>query len=209
MPMEIIKDKNGKFADYAVNVLKGGGVIMHSTETCYGLAADIFNGEALKKVYLLKKMDRGKPVSIMVPSLEDAKLYADFNEGAARLAKRFWPGPLTIILPKKNTLPSFFNKDENSVGIRCPDSHFSREIMEKFGGPLTTTSANLTGKAECYSVTDYLEQLEGRDFLPDLIIDSGEIEKILPSTIVKSEGEKFIFIREGSAFNEVYKFLGY
>lgn len=207
--MEIIKDKNKECLSRAAAVLKGGGVTMHATETCYGLAADIFKEEALKKVYLLKKMDEKKPVSIMVRSLEEASAYAEFSEGAVRLAERFWPGPLTIILPKKDILPVFFNRVEKSVGIRCPDSALSRGIMDEFGGPLTTTSANLTGKPECYSIEEYLGQLQGEDFTPDLIIDSGEIAKNMPSTIVKEEGEKFIFVREGSLFREVYNFLGF
>jgi L-threonylcarbamoyladenylate synthase len=209
MPMEIIKDKNRDAAERAAEILKSGGVVMHTTETCYGLSADIFNEEALRKVYLLKKMDGKKPVSIMVRSFEEAKMYAEFSEGAVRLAKRFWPGPLTIILPKKDSLPVFFNRGEESVGIRCPDSAISRNIMEVFNGPLTTTSANITGKPECYTVEAYLKQLKGEDFVPDLIIDSGKSAGNLPSTIVKQEGEKFIYVREGAIFQEVYNFLGF
>ncbi|MFC1750952.1 L-threonylcarbamoyladenylate synthase [Pseudomonadota bacterium] len=206
--MEIIKAKSGDAIRKAHSVLKDGGVVMHATETCYGLAADIFNESALRKVYSLKKMDESKPISIMVQDLSEAERYAEFNEGALRLAKRFWPGPLTIILPERDTLPTFFNRSHSFVGIRNPDSSVSKEILDIFDGPLTTTSANISGEAECYSVEDYLVQIEGADSSPDLIIDSGEIVREKPSTIVQAEGERFIFVREGSLFKEVKIFLG-
>lgn len=175
--MKIIKLEKGKInkqdLGIAVQVLRAGGVVMHPTETCYGLAVDIFNEGALKRLYALKGRDFNKPVSMMVRDLEDAKKYVEFNEVALQLAKKFWPGPLTLVLPRKKSLPEFFNSGMNlgaqkvggqafvaqTVGVRCPDSAVSQALIKAYGGPLSTTSANVSGCAEVYKLEDYLAQL--------------------------------------------------
>lgn len=187
----------------AAGVLKAGGVVMHSTETCYGLAADIFSEQALKKLYKIKKMRADKPVSIMVRSLAEAKKYARFNVSALKLAKKFWPGPLTLVLPRKKFLPDFLNKGHGTVGIRCPDSKISQVLIKAFRGPLTTTSANISGKIEVYSVRDYLKQLKEKDELPDLIIDEGRIPKNRPSTIIAFKKGKIVVMRKGDLWVKI------
>jgi L-threonylcarbamoyladenylate synthase len=232
--------------EMAVQVLRHGGVVMHPTETCYGLAADIFNEKALERLYALKKMDRSKPVSIMVNSAEAAKMFAEFydvrargaagegtdgaadkggargaagegtdgaaDKGGARgaageiltggltalfLAEKFWPGPLTLVLPRRDTLPMFLNAGIESVGIRCPGNNFCLDLIKAFGGPLTTTSANLSGCPEVYEVESYLHQLMSEQIKPDLILDGGILSKRKPSTIVKFNGRDLDLIREG------------
>ncbi len=182
-------------------------VIMHATETCYGLAANIFDQNALNHLYKIKKMSVEKPVSMMVRNLDEAKKYAQFNEKAFELADKFWPGPLTLILPKSDELPDFFNPYSEDVGIRCPDSKVSQAIIDFFGKPLTTTSANISGRPEVYSVFDYLNQLGEHDVVPDLIIDSGEIKRNKPSTIVKIEGSECLILRKGDMAEEIEKHI--
>lgn len=173
----------------AVEILKNGGVVMHATETCYGLAADVFNEDALKKLYRLKRMAENKPVSMMVRGVEEGRKYAKFNNLAVALAEKYWPGPLTLILPKKDVLPDFFNSGNKTVGIRCPDSVVSQALIVGMDGPLTTTSANISGMPEVYSDNGSL----GVDF----ILESGEIEKNEPSTVVRILGDEIEVIREG------------
>lgn len=202
--MRLLKfDKGSEAAD----ALRAGEVVMHATETCYGLAADIFNKSALEKLYKIKKMDESKPVSMMVSGLAEAQKYAEFNELALRLAERFWPGPLAIILPGKKILPDFFNAGSKTVGIRCPDSAVSQELISAFGGPLTTTSANISGLPEVYKVEDFLAQLQEGDLRPGVILDSGEIPKNAPSTIVAFDGGAFKLVREGALAEAVKEFL--
>ena len=184
----------------AGEVLRGGGVIMHPTETCYGLAADIFNRKALQKLYAIKKMKADKPVSIMVRSLAEARKYARFNKTALSLANKFWPGPLTLILPRKKSLPAFLNKGHKTVGIRCPDSTVSLALIKVNGGPLTTTSANISGKPEVYSVMAFLKQVKMGDVQPDYIMDQGKIPPNKPSTIVEISSEGVKVIRKGDLF---------
>ena len=120
---------------------------MHPTETCYGLAVDIFNRGALDKLYRVKGRDGRKPVSILVADLEMARQYGEFSEKALELAEKYWPGALTIIVPRTKNLPEFFNAGQEFVGIRCADHEFSRKLVRAFGSPITTTSANLSREA--------------------------------------------------------------
>lgn len=178
----------------AVKTLHNGGVVAHPTETCYGLAVDIFQKTAVARLYSLKKMKRSKPVSILVRNLEEAKRYGEFSDKAEELAKKNWPGPLTIVVPRKKTLPAWLNPKEDFIGIRVSNNKKTRNLVEAFGSPLTTTSANLSGLPQAYKVADFLSQ----GLIPDFVLDGGEIGKNPPSTIVKVEGEKVEVLREGS-----------
>lgn len=182
-------------------------VVMHATETCYGLAADVFDEQALNKLYKIKKMPGVKPVSMMVKSLEEAEKYAQFDDLARGLAKKFWPGPLTLVVPRKKVLPEFFNPESGNVGIRCPDSKIAMALLDLNVRPLTTTSANISGRPEVYKVLDYLGQLEEHDVVPDLVIDGGEIARKKPSVIIKIVGGKWEILRDGDMVEEVVKYL--
>ncbi len=184
---------NATLTKLAVQELLKGGVVLHPTETCYGLAVDIFNKEAVCKLYKLKKMPFDKPVSILLRDHEEAELYGYFNEKARYLARKYWPGPLTIIVARRDLLPKWINYGLDSIGIRVSSNKKTRILVESFGGPLTTTSANLHGLPCAHKVQDVLDQ----GLMPDFIIDSGQIGSTLPSTIVKIEGEDVQIIRKG------------
>ena len=180
-------------------VLRVGGVVMHPTDTCYGLAVDVFNEKGLRRLYEIKGRDFNKPVSVMVASVDDAHFIAKFSDKAEELANRFLPGALTLVLPViEGKLPEFFNNGMDAVGIRVPDYDFVRRMLVVFGGVLTTTSANVAGNDEVYVVEDFLEQIKCIDgIFPDLVIDVGRIEKRLPSTIVSVRGDVLVLLRQG------------
>lgn len=182
-------------------------VVMHATETCYGLAADIFNQTALNQLYKIKKMSANKLVSMMVLSILEAEKYVEFNDVSRKLADKFWPGPLTLVLPRKVELPEFFNRGSQTIGVRVPDSKVSQALIKLNGRPLTTTSANVSGRPEVYKVLDYLSQLKEHDVIPDLVIDGGTIEQHQPSTVIKIVGEKWEIIRKGEMVDEITQFL--
>lgn len=191
------KTAYGRDISKAVEVLKKGGIIAHATETCYGFACDIFNVTALKRLYRLKQMDEKKPVSIMVSDLKMACHYGVFTEKGLQLAKKYWPGPLTIIVKKKKTLPAFLNPDMKSVGIRFPDHTLSQDLVKKMGCPLVTTSANISGKPSPYSAEEIKKQFADKKIKPDFIIDCGRIPQNPPSTIVDISGKGKNIIRQG------------
>ena len=171
----------------AVKTLHLGGVVAHPTETCYGLAADVFNKAGVAKVYRLKGMQLDKPVSVLVRDLEDAERYGEFSTAARQLALLHWPGPLTIIVPRKRSasgsslLPAWLNPQTEWIGFRVSSNKKARQLVEAWGGPLTTTSANISGKETPYAVQEILDQ----GLVPDFILDGGQVGKELPSTVVK------------------------
>ncbi|MBP9718756.1 threonylcarbamoyl-AMP synthase [Candidatus Gracilibacteria bacterium] len=182
----------------AVEVLQKGGVIAHATDTCYGFAADIFNKDAVEKVYELKQMARSKPVSILVSSLEEAQKFGRFNESALELAKKHWPGALTIIVRRTEQLPQWINPEDQTVGIRLPGDEISRGLASRLGRPITTTSANITTQPSPYSVAVIQEQFAGSPLQPDFYLDSGTLASTNPpSTIVDCTVEPPKVIRQG------------
>jgi L-threonylcarbamoyladenylate synthase len=190
--MKKINISDSKALDETVKVLKNGGIVMHPTETCYGLAVDIFNEVALNKLYKLKGMSRDKPLSILVDGFGMANEYGIFSDKAFELAESHWPGPLSIIVPKRNKLPECFNFEEDFVSIRYSSNEFCTEMVKAFGRPVTTTSANRAGEKSFYSakVGDFGKFL-------DLVVDGGEISQNKPSTIVKVDGDRVEVIRQG------------
>ena len=184
-----INDKN--LYKLVNKVLWDGGVVMHPTETCYGLAVDVYNESALKKLYGLKEMSTDKPVSILIDSIGMAQEFGLFSDKAFDLANEYWPGPLSILLPRSEELPDFLNEDNDFVSMRCSSMDFCMNMVEEFGRPVTTTSANKTGEPQLY-LPD-ASSLKG----VDLLVDGGEIKSNKPSTIVKVDGNDLTILRQG------------
>lgn len=168
---------------------------MHPTETCYGLAVDVCNRQALGKLYKLKGRDVSKPLSILVSDLKMARKYGVFSDKALELACKYWPGPLSIAVPRSGELPSFFNNGVEFASMRCSSDKFSSKLVNMFGSPITTTSANVSGKLPLYEVDD--EVLADFGESVDLVVDGGEFVVKEPSTIVKVDGDKVEVLREG------------
>lgn len=181
----------------AAVMLARGGVIAHATETCYGFACDAFSRRALKRLYRLKWMKQDKPVSILVADFKQAQRYGVFSKMARLLAQRCWPGPLTLIVKRKKTLPGFLNPGTKTIGIRVPDHALALSLARHFGRPLTTTSANISGRPPCYSISGIKRQFRSAAHKPDFILDAGRIKKRPPSTIIDLSGKKPQLVRQG------------
>lgn len=187
--MQKIKIGDSKAVALAVKVLKEGGIVMHPTETCYGLAASVFNKKALEKLYKVKAMSTDKPVSILVADFAMAQEYGVFSDEAVMLADKYWPGPLSMLVPRCRTLPAYFNPGNEFVSMRISGFDFCIKVVEEFGGPITTTSANKSGERELY-IPNALTGI-------DLLVDGGEILKNKPSTIIKIEENRVEILRQG------------
>jgi L-threonylcarbamoyladenylate synthase len=169
----------------ALIVLKNGGVVAHATETCYGLACDMKNEKAIAQLFAIKQRPGNQPVSALFSSVAEAKKYVEWNDEAEKLAQQYLPGPLTLILPMKNPLhatPTTYNLQ--TLGIRISSHPLAMTLAEKFGSPISTTSANIHGQPNPYSIEDMTAQFSGKEFVPDLILDSGKLPPTPPSTIV-------------------------
>lgn len=180
-------------------VLESGGVVMHPTETCYGFAVDIFNEDALLKLRNIKGRD-DKPFSILVDSLEMAKKYGEFSSTALKIAEKYWPGPLSIVVPRSEGLPEFFNPGDEFVSIRCSSDEFSRMMVWSFGRPVTTTSANISGQEPLYEAD--VSTFGEKAFEIDFVIDGGKLPKVSPSTVIKVVGDRVEVLRAGPTLVE-------
>ena len=180
--------------DRAVNVLRAGGVIAMPTDTLYALVADATDAKAVDKVYSIKVREAGKPLPLFVDDLQDATQIADFNQAGRQLAARFWPGALTIVLPKQPLFDSRALADGTTVGIRVPDQSSARAIIRKLGHPVTATSANISGGPDPISAGEVHRQLGAAI---DFVVDAGAIPEGHSSTIVECDRDKVAILRHG------------
>ena len=179
-----------------VEFLNDGQVIAYPTETIYGLGADVLNRKAVKKIYDLKSRDYGLPVSILIADLKMLReIVADVPDGALALMRKFWPGPLTILFPASDVIPKGLVTNTGKVGIRISSHPVAAAIVEGFGRPITTTSANLSGFPPSLSVK-HVQKYFG-DKLP-CIVDGGECDPSRGSTVVDMAEETMRIVRDGA-----------
>jgi len=144
----------------AVKILESGGLIVYPTETCYGLAADATNQEAIDKLLSYKRRREGKPLSVLVDSKKTANKYVEINESASRLYDRFLPGPMTVISKvKPSKLANGVVSELGTLGIRISSYPFAMALAKAYGKPITATSANASWQKKPYSVQDILKPL--------------------------------------------------
>jgi L-threonylcarbamoyladenylate synthase len=160
-----------------IKVLKNDGVIAYPTDTLYGLGANIYSETAIKKVFKIKGRDYNKPLSICLSKIEDIEKIAYIDQKKEEI-KQILPGPFTIILKKKNHISPLLTAGGDKIGVRIPENQICRKITSQI--PITSTSANLSGKSVPDSVDKIMNQLE--DSI-DLIIDGGPAQGI-PSTVI-------------------------
>ncbi len=205
--IDYTKKHHQKIIHACVAALKQGKVIAYPTDTCYGLAVNIKNIRAIKKLYQVKGRSFKKPVSIIPPSILDAKKIVVWNKNAEKLAKKFFPGPLTLILSIKHTASrvkeiKILSANTGELGIRQPKNSIALDLAKFLKQPITTTSANMSGEPECYSAEDLLKQFGKAKYKPDIIINVGRLAKRKPSTLVKIENGQTIILRPGPINNK-------
>jgi L-threonylcarbamoyladenylate synthase len=178
----------------ALKILQGGGIIAFPTDTVYGLGALAFNSKAIESIYPAKNRPIEKAIPILIGNLSDLdQIAADIPNMALHFAARFWPGPLTCIVPKKQTLPLAVSVT-NTVAVRIPDHADTRALL-RAAGPMAVTSANISGQPSPSTAQEVYEQLNGR--IP-LILDGGKTKGGIPSTLVDCTGSEPVILREGS-----------
>ena len=182
----------------AVDVLRGGGLVAYPTDTVYGLAALPTDTEAVARLFEAKKRDPNQAVPLLIASLKDAAaVAADVPDVAKRLMRAFWPGALTIILPKALTFQSAAVGE--TIGLRVPDHPAPRDLARLLGKPITGTSANIAGGPEPLTAEDVRAQLGDS---VDLVIDGGRCAGGQPSTVVDCSVATPRFVREGPITRE-------
>lgn len=175
--------------------VKRGGVIAFRTDTFYGLGADPFDRDAVKRIKELKGREDNKPILIVISDRDQcSRFIKSLSAAFDSLTRKFWPGPLTLIGEANSNLPSEITAGTNTVGVRLPADERVRALVRACGGALTATSANPSHQPPAVSA-EAVEKYFGDQL--DLIVDDGETQSDLPSTVVDASGSELKLIREG------------
>ncbi len=180
----------------AAEILNKGGLVAIPTETVYGLAADTYNVEAVKNIFKAKGRPQDNPLIVHISDMEMLRdLCCDIPEAAYKLAERYWPGPLTMVLPKSDKVPTPISAGLSTVAVRFPKNPVARAIINEAKTPLAAPSANLSGSPSPTTAEHCIKDLEGR---VDAIVVSGDSEVGLESTVVSLCEEKPRLLRPGA-----------
>ena len=192
----------------AASIIRNGGLVVFPTETVYGLGGDATNPEAAKKIYAAKGRPSDNPLIIHLSTPEEAEGYAYTNEVYYKLAARFMPGPLTLILKAKSSIPKETRGGLDTVAVRCPENLIARELISLSGIPIAAPSANISGRPSPTKAAHVIEDMMGR---VDMIIDGGECDFGLESTILKIEDDGgVILLRPGKiTADDILPFVKY
>ncbi|MEN8097436.1 MAG: L-threonylcarbamoyladenylate synthase [Chloroflexota bacterium] len=177
----------------ASSVLQAGGLVSLPTDTVYGIAALFSDDQAVQRLYQAKERPDEKAIPLLLASIEQLELVCKANELAYRLAKCFWPGPLTLVVRKSDQVSQVVSATP-TVALRIPDHPLTLALIDRVGAPLAVTSANLSGHPPIIDPNKVMAGLEGRI---DLLLDGGLAPGGVPSTIVDCTGEQPRILRKG------------
>lgn len=186
-----------KVIEHAAKLIIRGEVVVCPTDTGYAFSANALDARAVAKVFGLKGRSYTNPIHMAVGSIEEAEKYAHVDDIARHLAARFLPGALTLVLSKKEIIPSLLVAGMNTVGVRIPNDSIILELIAKVGRPLTTTSANISGQPTPYSVEEIIEKMGDNIKGIAMILDRGPLAKRELSTIVDLTASPPQLIRQG------------
>lgn len=193
-----------KVIEKAVKVLEGGGIVVYPTETCYGIGVDATNQAAVDRLMKYKSRREGKPLSVAVTGREMAAKYVEINDLAENIYDNYLPGPITVVSKGLGKVAEGVESEFGTLGIRIPDYKLILDIVERFGRPVTSTSANVSYKPRPYDIDTLLKNCSERQkqYL-DLILDAGKLPKNDPSTVIDTTMNSLNVMREGSLkFND-------
>ena len=180
----------------AAKIVSEGGVIAFRTDTFYGLGADPFNATAVARIRVLKGREENKPILLLLSDASVAdRFIADRSKAFEDVARKFWPGPLTIVGVAVANLPAEITAGTETVGVRVPADNDVRELVRACGGALTATSANPSGTEPARSAEEVIQYFGS---LVDLVIDGGEVTATDPSTVLDVTTTPPLVVREGA-----------
>lgn len=181
--------------DRAIGILKDGGIVAFPTDTVYGLGGDVFNIEVAERIYMVKQRPRHLPLPVLLADSIQTASVVESVPGIARfLMKHFWPGGLTLVLPKKTSLPDIITAGSSKVAVRVPDHVVPLSLIRGLGEPIVGTSANISDRPSPVTAEEVEQQLGSQ---VDMIIDMGKCPGGLESTVVDVTGETPVILRQG------------
>jgi L-threonylcarbamoyladenylate synthase len=182
----------------ALEILQAGGLVAFPTDTVYGVGALAYDEKAVESIYAAKQRPVEKAIPVLIGDREDlSKVAENIPVSALRLISRFWPGPLTVLVPKKPSLPAVVSAT-STVGVRVPDHEVAQALL-RITGPMAVTSANISSQPSPTTAEEVYEQLGGRIAL---ILDGGRTPGGVPSTLVDCTGDELQVLREGPLSKE-------
>lgn len=187
-----ILSTNKNWISKTLKILEEGGVVAFPTDTVYGVGVRAFDVDGIERLYTIKGRERSKAIAILIAEASQLEQIAEVNKAAQTLAKKFWPGPVTLVLPRKPQVPESLAQGP-TIGIRVPDHPVSRKLLAA-AGPMAVTSANLSGEKNTLNADEVLAQLDGRI---DLVLDGGQTPGTQPSTVVDLTEGAPKFLRMG------------
>lgn len=193
MKTQVISANDKSALDLAIEILNKDGTVAFPTDTVYGLGAMVFQPKGIERLYQIKERDHSLSIPVLLGQAEDIEIVAD-NPGQAvyRLAGRFWPGPLTLVIPRRSIIPKQIGPTP-TIGVRIPNHPVALNLLQNTG-PMAVTSANLSGGENAHTANKVFEQLDGR---VDLILDGGMTPGGVPSTVVQMTGADIKILRAG------------
>lgn len=195
MRTEYLYIDDAKTIERAADLLRQGQLVVFPTDTVYGVGADTFSEAAIELLYRVKERALEKGIPILLADAEDLhKVARDVPASAQSLIERFWPGPLTLIVPRREKLPANISPNEN-IAVRIPDNENVRDLIRAAGGAVATTSANRSGDPPARSAMEALRALEGR---VAAVVDGGEAQHGVPSTVLDCTVDPPRVLRQGA-----------
>lgn len=197
MILDLKNEQNYDKLDEAANLIKNGGVAVFPTETVYGIGVDCLNEDAIKRLYRIKNRPFNQKTSLLVSSIEMLNNYTkNRSEIEDMLIQKFFPGPLTLVLHKKEIIPYLITNNEDIVGFRMPECKIALKLIEKVGRPIATSSANISGKQSGIILSDIIKEFRDK---VDYYIDGGKSKIGRGSTVAQViRNGQIQIIREGS-----------
>ena len=197
--MEVLKVNQKNFKktiNKAIESIKKGEVIVCPTDTVYGLIADATNEKAVEKVFKIKQRPKRKPIPIFVKDLKRVKRLVEIDKEREKILKKIWPGKVTVVFKKKEKI-KVFGVSPKTIGLRIPNHKLVNILLSKLNRPLTGTSANISGRPASTKIKEVTSQFEKQKIQPDLVLNSGNLRKSLPSTVVDLTKKKPKILRKG------------
>jgi len=203
--LKLDDDNTKDILSLAVDLLKNGGVIAYPTETFYGLGAKFDIDAALRKIYEIKQRPQDKAMPLIIGERDLlSDIAVEVSSTASALMDKFWPGPLTLIIPARENVSEYITAGTHTVAVRIPGESFALRLAQTAHFPITATSANLSGLPPARDIETVLGYFGDRI---DLIIDAGPAPGGLPSTIVDVRGAAPKILREGQISRERLEIL--
>lgn len=184
----------------ASNIIRDGGIVVFPTETVYGIGVDALNNSAIEKLYNIKKRPHKKPISVLVSDFEMIKKVAkEISEIEWKIIKNFFPGPLTIVLTKKESISDILTGGEETIGVRMPDNQIALKLIEYVGNPVATSSANISGEISGIDIKNIKKTFVNK---VDCYLKGKHDKTSVPSTVMKVKNGKIEILRKGTITKE-------